>query len=326
MSLCAKRLAYPLAAGDGVADIYRPASGGRHPAVLLFLGVNPAGRDDSRVVGLAEGLARAGVVVMIPWSDMMTQKRVSAEKIDNLARAFQYLVGLDVVDHEKAGMGGFCVGASFSTVAAQDPRIRDHVRFVNFFGGYYDARDLVASVVSSTRFGDGIEEAWAPDKLSIEVVYTHLVEGVSDLAERKLLYRVFVLRDAVLDDAVVTGLSSEARVVFELLSGVELARANELIDALPQRVLDALDAISPKTRIDQLNARVPIMYDREDDLVSSEESRRLAAALADRGGVYHTEFSLFQHVDPTRSVSLPVYAKELLKLYLHMYHVLKELS
>ena len=68
------------------------------------------------------------------------------------------------------------------------------------------------------------------------------------------------------------------------------------------------------------------MYDREDDLVSSEESRRLAAALADRGGVYHTEFSLFQHVDPTRSVSLPVYAKELLKLYLHMYHVLKELS
>jgi hypothetical protein len=68
------------------------------------------------------------------------------------------------------------------------------------------------------------------------------------------------------------------------------------------------------------------MHDREDDLVSSEESRRLAAALADRGDVYHTEFSLFKHLDPTRAVSPPVYVKELLKLYLHMYHVLKELS
>ena len=321
-----EEVVYPLAVGSGVADLYRPASDGRHPAVLLFLGVNPAGRDDSRVVALAVGLARAGVVVMIPWSDTMTQKRVSAGEIDNLVHAFQHLVSLDVVDPEKAGMGGFCVGASFSTVAAQDPRVRDQVRFVNFFGGYYDARDLVASVVSSTRFGDGTEESWSPDKLSVEVVYTHLVEGVSDLAERELLYRVFVLRDAVLDDAVAAGSSSEARVVFELLSGVDLARANELIDALPQRALDALDAISPKTRIDQLNARVLIMHDREDDLVSSEESRRLAAALADRGDVYHTEFSLFKHLDPTRAVSPPVYVKELLKLYLHMYHVLKELS
>ena len=49
---------------DGVeetADVYAPPGGGKHGGVLLFLGVNPAGKDDERVVNLANGLARAGI-------------------------------------------------------------------------------------------------------------------------------------------------------------------------------------------------------------------------------------------------------------------------
>ena len=68
------------------------------------------------------------------------------------------------------------------------------------------------------------------------------------------------------------------------------------------------------------------MHDREDALVPSEESRRLANALPAENEAYHTEFSLFQHLDPTRPVSPPVYVKELWKLYLHMYNVLREFS
>ena len=68
------------------------------------------------------------------------------------------------------------------------------------------------------------------------------------------------------------------------------------------------------------------MHDREDALVPSEESRRFADSLARQGNVYHTEFSLFRHLDPTRAVSPPIYVKELWKLYLHMYNVLRELS
>ncbi len=318
--------AFPLASGQGLADLYLPPDDGEHSAILLFLGVNPAGRDDSRVVSLAEGLARAGSVVMIPWSDAMTQRRVAVEEVDNLVWAFQYLVSLDEVDADRAGMGGFCVGASLATVAAQDPRIRDGVQFVNFFGGYFNARDLVLSAVSSSRFGDGVKEPWKPDSLTLEVVRTHLIEGVRDESERALLNRVFVLRDAVLDPATVDALSPESRAVFEMLSGTSLSRATELIKELPPATLASLDAISPSTRIGDLRARILIMHDREDDLVPSEESRRLANALTESQSAYHTEFSLFDHVDPTRSVSLPVYAREVLKLFLHMYNVLRELS
>ena len=321
-----EEVTFPTADGAGVADLYIPAGAGTHGAVLLFLGVNPAGRDDPRVVGLAEGLAQSGVLVMIPWSDTMTQKKVSPRDVDSLVHAYTYLLAHERVDPERSGMGGFCVGASFATVAAQDARISDRVRFVNFFGGYYDARDLVASVSSASRFYGEVVEPWAPDRLSVEVVTSHLVGGIPDAGERALLGRVFIERDAVVDKALLSSMSAEAQMVHRLLSGVTLSEARELVSSLPDSMIAELDAISPAARIQDLSARVLLMHDREDKLVPSEESRRLANALSERGGVYHTEFSLFQHVDPTRAVSPPVYARELFKLYLHMYNILRELD
>ena len=319
-------VSFPIASGNGVADVYLPSSEGRHSAVLLFLGVNPAGRDDPRVVGLAEGLARSGAVVMIPWSDSMTQKTVTVEDVDNLVYAFQYMVGLDTVDPQRAGMGGFCVGASFATVAAQDIRIREQVKFVNFFGGYYDARDLVVSVVSSQRFNGDQHESWTPDSLSNEVVRRHLIDGIPNTVEHALLSQAYIEQSTLLDESTIALMSPEARVVNELLSGPDPARARTLVKLLPPSALAALEGISPITNIQNLKARVLIMHDREDTLVPSEESRRLADALPSESNTYHTEFSLFQHLDPTRPVSPPVYAKELWKLYLHMYNVLRELS
>lgn len=321
-----QNVSYPIASGSGNADVYVPASDGLHSAVLLFLGVNPAGRDDPRVVGLAEGLARSGVVVMIPWSDTMTQQRISVGDVDNLVYAFQYMIGLDVVDAEKAGMGGFCVGASFATVAAQDFRIRDQVKFVNFFGGYYNARDLVASVVTSTRFDAGNTEPWRPDSLSTQVIRRHLIEGVRDRNEQSMLSQEFIDRTASLNVPMIEALSTDAKVVYDLLNEKDVVQARKLVEALPASALATLNAISPITNIEYLNARVLIMHDREDALVPSEESRRLADSLAAQGNVYHTEFSLFRHLDPTRAVSPPIYVKELWKLYLHMYNVLRELS
>ena len=317
---------FPRADGLGSADLYRPAGTGTHGAGLLFFGVNPAGRDEPRVVNLAEGLARSGTIVMIPWSETMTKKKVSASEIDFLTSAYEYLTSLERVDPDRSGMGGFCVGASLAMVAAQDERIRERVQFVNFFGGYYDATDLAASVVSKSRFYGDRVEAWSPDALSVEVVASHLIDGLSDAEERSVLKRVFVERTAIVHEDALATMSAEARTVHRILSGASYREVERLISELPSSMRSKLDAISPATRIEDLRARVLIMHDREDKLVPSEESRRLADALRERGDVYHTEFSLFQHVDPTRPVSPPIYVRELFKLYLHMYNVLREMD
>ena len=96
---------YEVSAGLGSADLYTPAGDDVTSGVLLFLGVNPAGRNDPRVVGLAEGLARSGAVVLIPWSESMTSQRVSPEEVEDLVRGFEYLLAHERVDPERAGVG-----------------------------------------------------------------------------------------------------------------------------------------------------------------------------------------------------------------------------
>lgn len=312
----------PVAGGRTMpADLYRLPEGGKRGAVLLFLGVNPAGRDDPRVVNLGQGLARAGFIVLIPWSETMTQLKIDTRELENLVYAFQYLRHLEYVDPERVGMGGFCVGASFVTVAAEDPRINEEVAFINFFGGYFNARDLVKQIASHTSFYDGIEEPWEPDSLTREVFTTHLIEGLDDEGEKELLRGIF-LEGREAPPGAVEDLSPQGRTVYRLLSGVSLEEAEALLDQLPPRVLETLDIISPSRNLGRLKARVMIMHDREDSLVPSEESRRLADALRVRGNFRHTEFSFFQHMDPTRRVGFTTFLQEVVKLYLHLYGIL----
>ena len=317
-----QEITYPLGDGStGVADLYVPAGGGKRGAVLFFLGVNPAGKDDERVVNVASAVARTGIVVMIPWSERMAQRRITEQEVDDLVRGFQHLRSLEMVDKDGVGMAGFCVGASLVMVAAQDERIRDDVSVVNSFAGYYRAEDLIASVVSGRRFYEGESRAWEPDNLSIKVVRTHLLESIDDIDERDRLAQI------IKDDAAAPGdLSPQARLVYDILNASDLEEARHLIERLPPDSLETLRRISPSSNIDNLRAKVLVMHDLQDNLVPSEESRRLVDALQSRGDVHHTEFSFFEHLDPSRTVGKFELAREGAKLFLHIYRVMRELD
>ena len=313
---------FPQAQGKGVADLYRPRGRDTRAAVLLFLGVNPAGRDDERVVNLAEGLARSGMVVMVPWSETMTQFRIDPAEVDNLVNAFQYLRGLEYVDSERVGMGGFCVGASLATVAAQDPRIREEVAFINFFGGYFDVRDLLISIASRTRFNEDGQESWEPSDQTWKTFRNHLLESVESGEDREFLIGVFVDgKEPVPGD--VEDLSPSGATAHRLLSGVSVEEAGKLLSQLPEDFKENLKRISPSQNLGDLKAKMLIMHDAKDNNVPSEESRRLTAALKERGDVRYTEFVFFQHMDPARAVNPLTWTRDVSKLFLHLYSVIR---
>ena len=322
---------FPTARGQGSADLILPGGSGEHSAVLFFLGVVvDTPREDKRVVALAEGLARAGMVVMIPWSDTQLQQRIVPEDIEDLVWAFQYLSSLDAVDPERVGMGGICTGASMATVAAQDERIRDQVRFVNFFAGYFNAFDFVKAIGSRSRFHGDYVAPWNTDRLTYRVFRNHLIDGVTEEEDRALLTRMFVDKEAGAE-AEVGALSSEGTVVYKLLNGVPYEEVDDLVSRLSPKTTEFLRRISPSTNIDNLKARMLIMHDRADRLVPSEESRRFAEALGDGGNTFYTEFSFFQkaiqvHDDEGGGVGPLEYAREAFKLFLHMYNIMREVS
>ena len=315
-------ITYPLDDGGvGIADLYVPAGEGRHSAVLFFLGVNPAGKDDERVVNLGSAVARTGIVVMIPWSERMSLRRVADQEVNDLVSGFQHLQTLDMVDAEQVGMAGFCVGASLMMVAAQDERIRDDVKVVNSFAGYYEAKDLIAAVVTKQRFYEGESSAWEPDILSEQVVRLHLLESITDVAERQIIEQAIDIGFAPTD-----GISPDARLVYDILNASDIDEAHRLIDRLPPDALDVLRRISPSSNIDALSAKMLVMHDRQDRLVPSEESRRLVDALRPRGDVHYTEFSFFDHLDPSSRVGYIELVREGSKLFAHIYRIMRELD
>lgn len=310
--------------GYRTADLYVPATSGKHGAVLFFQGVVPGGRYDPRIVALGEGLARSGMVVMIPWLNTQIEERIVTDDIDNLVMAFQHLRTLEKVDPNRVGMGGICVGASLATVAAQDSRIRDDVKFVNFFAGYYDAFDFIKSIASRIRFSEGYTQPWEPDNLTLNVFRHHLIAGLRNVEDRVTLTSIFFDVDT---DAKIDTLSPEGLVVYRLLNGVPFEDTDGLIEKLSPETRESLRRISPSTHVDQLQARMLIMHDRADRLVPSEESHRLAQALGENSNTYHTEFSFFQreiqvHIGDSKGVGPLAYMKELFKLFMHMYNIM----
>ena len=320
-----EEVVFETAEGPGVADIYRPGGGGKHGAVVFFQGVVPGGRYDPRIVALGKGLARSGMVVMIPWSETQETHRIAVDDVDVLVRAFQHLQSLDYVDPDRVGMGGICVGASLAMVAAQDERIRGDVSFVNSFAGYYDAEDFAKAIGSRSRFDEGYDSPWEPDKLTYGVFRDHLIEGVESDDDRRLLTQVYL--EGKTPEGDLQQMAPDALAVRRLLDGVPHEEVDLVVAELSPTTVAFFNAISPSTGIDKLEARVLIMHDTADKLVPSEESRRLAGAL-DEGSVYHTEFSFFQrqiqvHVGDAGEVGLLDYVREAAKLYMHMYNIMR---
>jgi hypothetical protein len=306
---------------EGMVDLYRPRGDGPYPAVLLFLGAAPAGPDDPRVANLGDALARSGLVTMFYWSPGKLNLRIHPPDIHNLVSAYQLLQEQPYVDPDRVGMGGFCVGASFTLMAASQEEVRDHVTFVNAFGPYFDMVDLMRAIASESRFLDGQVRHWEVDWLALTVYENQLVATL-DESEGQLVRRALTLRD----DPALELLSPQGFAVYRLLTGVPLDEVDEVISRLPPPVLEEMAVVSPRTHIQGLRAKVLVMHDREDALVPSEESRRLVAALDPGIEVRHTEFSLFQHVDPTRPVGPLTLAMEAGKLASHMYAVFRVAS
>ena len=311
---------YPQEIGTGVADVYRIPDSEPRAAVLLFLGANAAGRDDEDVVNLGNALARGGFAVMFHWSPTMAlQHNIDPVEIDNLVRAFQFLEQQDWVDSKRVGIGGFCVGASFSLVAAADPRISDRVRFVNAFGPYFDAEDLLLQVVTRSRLYQGVRTPWQPDSLTLEVFANELIETVGDMADIDLLTKKYLtgeLRDG-------QPATSAGQTVDRLLEGVSPGEAAGLYATLPEEFREAMDQISPSRYVDDIKAKLLVLHARDDELVPSAESRRLAEAMADRGDVRYTELLSFDHVRPAGGTGTWRLFKEGFKLYRHMYGVMR---
>ena len=307
------------------ADIYVIADGKRRAGVLVFLGANAAGATDPDVINLGEALARAGFAVMYHWSSTLGQDaNIAASEIDTLVAAFQHLGRQDFVDPDRIGLAGFSVGASLALVAAADPRIAHQVAFVNAFGGYYDAGDLLVQIAARRTLDGAAVAGWEVDPLTRRVFINEITENVPDAARREML-RSAAMAGASLP---VPAASPPEDVVLALLGdGLTLADARNSYAQLPDAYHQQAKAVSPSAHIPGLHpdTAILVMHDRGDLLIPVGESRRLANALQQRpiaAPVRYTETDIFRHVRPDSETDLPALIRGAVQLFRHTYWVI----
>ena len=312
---------YPTTNGLAQGDVYRPSSRGRHPAIVVCLGVVPFGVDHPQVPRLGAALARSGFAALLYWSPAMRDFRLDPEDIGNIATAYEHLLKQPFVDDTRSGLIGTCVGGSFALMAAADERVRNRVAFVAAFAPYGSllslARDIASESVGRTE-----RAAWKVDPLTRKV-FVHSVTARLPVEEARTLRAAYEEGRVSLD---IDGLSADGQAVQTLLAVGNLKDAESALGSLPLVIQEGLKELSPVTYLDDIRAPlIAISHDRDDTVIPVDESRVLRSLLSGRDGLLYTEFAMFQHADPTKRKLSPLRLLwQVSKFYLWLHAVFRQ--
>lgn len=255
--------------GSVVGDLYAPARGGS--PVVLLPGAAPRGRDDPRLVRVAQALARAGRLVIVPELALYDERLVEedVERIVTVVREASARTG-----GEPVVVVGISYGGALSLLAVADPAIRDEVATVAVFGAYTELVGVIQAVTTGVSLVEGRAIEWRPHPDADEVLRDRIVELLPP-EERGPLERALTGR---LDPARLEG---GARVLYELLDNDDPRRTREIAAELPTRMRERLAALSPSSRLDEVEADILAMHAVDDPLVPYAEALRLRAARPD---------------------------------------------
>jgi dienelactone hydrolase len=305
------------------ADLYIPQGDGPFAAEVFSMGAPPLDLDSPRLVRIAEDSARSGVVMLVPFSERLDDERIEPEEIDALVAEFQYVQSLPYVRNDRIGFFGASVGGSLALVAAADPRIADDVAHVVSFGGYYDALDTFGAIATERiRYGE-VDEAWNARRHAERVMAKQFIYALDDPRDRELLTKLFLDRDAVPEEELVS-LTPVGRESYGFLANDDAEAVQNFIDRLPDSMREKLEYLSPSSNLANLKAELFIVHDRSDPFIPYTESRRLEDALAGRDDIdaHFEEIRLFEHVQPKLNQRPEVIAFDSTRVLFRLYQLM----
>lgn len=314
-------VSYPTSRGNVDGEIWRPATTGPHPGVVLCLGVIPFDCEHPQLARLQQALARAGLANLLYWSPAMRDFRLDPTDIDDLALAYDWLVSQQYIDRNRSGLLGTCVGGSFVLMAAASKTIREQVGFICAFAPFASMWTLSRDIASSTTTHDGTIQDWQVDPLSRKVFVHSLTEPLED-DERALLRSMIDTPTRVINTSFLSDLGS---VVYSLMSQPTVAEATATLASLPEQYRQIFDQMTPLRYVDDLAAPyIALMHDRDDEVIPPSESESLRTALERTPGLDYVQFDMFKHLDPTKSSLGPIpLARELWKFYGSIYRLFR---
>jgi hypothetical protein len=311
---------------DIVADLYRPNDKRRRSSLILAHGAIKGGKDDRALRFGGQSLARAGYVALVPQLDNLNRLRLHQNDVDALVDSVRYLSRQEFCNG-KIGLMGVCLSAPLVFLAAAEPNISQDVAVITCWGGFYNINDWLQAVIAQHYIDGGEAKPWKPRVLLIQEAPKWLIELLPDVSDRVCLEEMLKGNTT---DSVKSRLSPSGQVIYKLLTNHEPKRVKELWERLDPKVRQALDSLSPHTKIDKYNTKIAIIHTFSDDVIPWVESCKLVDAIDDKNKVYFRIFRQFYHVSiedllKARISNLHHVISEAVQFYLYMYSVLYQL-
>lgn len=293
----------------GEGDLYTPAEAIRG-RVIFVPGLLVDARNDERVIATAFTLARAGFLTLVPETTAYNALKASPADIAAITDAGLWLAGPALPDKppDQIGIVALSYMSGPAILAAARAPLAEKVKFVFFIGGYYSMTDMIR-FITTRKFRAAPGDPWSEEPPADYATWAFLkanAMGMENAADGAALAAIADAKLAHGDadvTALVGALGPEGRSVYDLIANRDPDRVEALIAALPQGLRTQFDALDPsKQDLSGFQGEALLVHGKDDPLIASVESGKLAAALGDKAHLYILE--QVTHVEMNRPASL----------------------
>ena len=288
---------------ERLADLYLPADGAPLARVVFIPGLSEDGKDDWRLVPMAETLARARFAVMVPDIVNIRRLRVSPQDAGEIASAIRWLSEQRLGPRGPQPVG--IVGASYAAgpgfLATLQPGIADRVAFILTIGAYHDVVEALTYAITGFHRNDAGQ--WVQGVPTAFARWTFLranaarLAGAGDRAALEAIGTARLADGATPIDHHVAALGPEGRAVWELFAATDPERLPALIAALPPALQQDILGLDLASRdLGPFRGQAILIHGAGDPAVPPSQSVALAEALGRRAHLYllgdlnHAEF------------------------------------
>lgn len=272
---------------DGTpVTLVRPGGRGPWPAIMFVNGAHPLRRREPVVERVAQGLARAGYLVVVPDLPGLGAGEITTTTVDAAAAVARHAVGLADTRGGRVALIGASTGASIALLLAARPELAAHISLVSSITPYADLRRIIC-LATTTRYGDadrhreyGVTNLLRR-AISRSMVVTiagrearsRLLEQVGDILEEDDPFlRLPTSREAA---------DAEACAILRVLENRDMDRFHALFEDLPRPLRERIAALSPRSIASGVRAPVELAVPPLDRYFPVDEAEELARLLPD---------------------------------------------
>jgi acetyl esterase/lipase len=268
------------------AELVTPAGKGPRPAFVFVTGAHPLRRQEPIVQKVADGLGRAGFVVLVPDLPGLGEGTITPRTVESVVRVVEWTAQRKEVEGGRIVLCGASVGASLALIVAGRRELADSISVVASVCPFADLKKMICLATTRCYGPDGPPGTYDAAILLRRVVARSLLATLPEGPERtQLLERVGdILRDQ--EDPIDALLSvdldllgQDARAIVLLLTNTDAGKFDELYDGLPADARALVELLSPLPRAAGIRARVELAVPPLDPYFPPGETQAFAAAV-----------------------------------------------